>query len=88
LIYLILLFAFKANKDHQGPLPSHHKDYKGSSFKLSIQWEDDSETYEPLDILIKDDPFSVATYATDNDLLDITGWKRLKPIAANQTRLF
>ena len=81
------VFAFKGILDHQGPLLSSHKDYKGSSYNLLVLWEDNSETYEPLDILIKDDPISVAKYAQDNDLLDTPGWKRLKQLSIKQDRI-
>jgi hypothetical protein len=55
-----------------------HKDYKGYSFNVLVKWEDGSETYEPLDIIMKDDPITVAQYVEDHGLLDTTGWKKLK----------
>jgi hypothetical protein len=81
------VWAFKQIKAHFGPLKLQHPDYKGSSYNLLIEWDDGSETLEPLDIMIKDDPLSVATYAHENNLLDTTGWKRIKNIATNQNKL-
>ena len=36
---------------------------------------------------MKDDPVSVASYAAENNLIDTTGWKRVKHIAKNQKKL-
>jgi hypothetical protein len=66
---------------------SNDPDYKGSSYNLLVEWEDGSETLEPLDSVIKDDPISVANYAHENNLLDTPGWKCLKRIAINKNRL-
>jgi hypothetical protein len=45
-----------------------------------VLWEDDSETLEPLTVIAKDDPASVAAYTKENDLLETPGWKSLKGI--------
>ena len=81
------IWIFKGIKSHHGPLTSKHPDYKGSSYNLLVEWEDGSETLEPLDSVIKDDPVSVANYAQENNLLDTPGWKRIKCIATNKNRL-
>jgi DNA-directed RNA polymerase subunit L len=47
-----------------------------------LLWEDGSETYEPLEMIIKDDPVTFASYALKHDLLGRSGWKRVKAIAA------
>ena len=80
-------WVYKAIKDHQGPLHPRHPDYKGSSYNVLVQWEDGSETYEPLDIIYKDDPVSLADYAETNDLLGTVGWKRLRRLAKNRKKL-
>jgi len=56
-------FIFKSIEGHQGPIKPNHPDYKGSSYNLLVRWNDDSQTYEPLDMFIKDDPITVAVYA-------------------------
>jgi hypothetical protein len=81
------VWAFKGISSHQGPLAPSHPDYKGSSYNVQVQWDDGSETMEPLDSIIKDDAVTVAEYATENNLLDTPGWKRLKHIALNRKRL-
>ena len=58
-------WVFKDVIGHQGPLRPTHPEYKGSSYNVLVQWEDGSETYEPLDVIIKDDPVSVAKYAAE-----------------------
>ena len=80
-------WIFKEIKGHQGPLCKTHPEYKGSAYNVLVQWEDGSETYERLDIIMKDDPISGASYAAENNLIDTTGRKRVKHIAENQKKL-
>ena len=47
-------------------------------------WE---KTYEPLSILAADDPVTCATYAKENDLLHIEGWKRFRNLAKRDKTL-
>ena len=61
----------------EGPLKPNDKHYKGSMYNVLVQWEDGSETYEPLAIIMKDDPVTCARYAMENDLLETSGWKVL-----------
>ena len=74
-------WTFKSILGHQGPLRTNHPDYKGSSYNVLVQWEDGSTTYEPLQIMIADDPLTLAIYARKNNLLKTPGWKRLSHIA-------
>jgi len=57
------VWAFTGITGHEGPFLPTHPNYKGSSYNVSVQWDDGSETMEPLDVMIKDDPVSVANYA-------------------------
>ncbi len=82
-----VVWTFKEIKGHQGPLRNTHPEYKGSSYNVLVHWEDGSETYEPLDTIIKDDPVSVANYADENNLIDLPGWKRVRHLARNQKKL-
>ena len=75
------LYIFKQILDHQGPLKPTDPNYKGSSWNVRIEWEDGSITFEPLDMVAKDDPYGCAKYAKEHDLLDTTGWKRFKRLA-------
>ena len=47
-------------------------------------WE---KTYEPLSVLAADDPVTFATYAKDNDLLHIDGWKGFRNLAKRDKTL-
>ena len=70
-----ILWWFKHIIGHQGPLkPSDHY-YLGSSYNVQVKWENGEVTYEPLDIIAKDDYLCCAFYTRDNDLLEIPGWK-------------
>ena len=44
-------------------------------------------TFEPLDLMAKEDPVTCAIYAKDNGLLNKPGWKRFKRIAKRQKKL-
>jgi hypothetical protein len=78
-------WTFVSIKDHQGQLLSNHPDDKGSSFNVLVHWEDGLETFEPLDVMTKDDPVSLARYA-ENESINTSGWKRLKSITSNKSR--
>ena len=44
-------WIYKAIVGHEGPMDAHHPKYKGSKYNVLVQWEDGSETYEPLAII-------------------------------------
>ena len=43
--------------------------------------------YEPLKNILEDDPVTLAKYAKDHNLLNVEGWKRLKPLARREKKL-
>jgi hypothetical protein len=57
--------------------------FKGSIYNVLVEWEYGSQTYEPLDIIIRDDTVTLVIYAKKNNLLDKPVWKRLKHVARN-----
>ena len=81
------LFKFRDIVAHQGPLESTDSDHKGSKYNVMVEWESGEVTYEPLTLISKDDPINCAVYAKKHDLLDTTGWKRLKRYAKTSKRL-
>ena len=81
------LWRFKSILAHSGPFNTDSPDYKGSTWNLLIEWETGEQTEEPLNLVIADDPITVAQYAKDNNLLDTPGWKRLKRIASREKKL-
>jgi hypothetical protein len=75
------VWTFKDVIGHQGPLRKSHKDYKGSLYNVLLLWDDGSETYEPLTMVIKDDPITLAAYTRKHSFLNEPGWKRLKTLS-------
>lgn len=80
------IHAYREFVGHDGPLKPTDPKYNGSAWNLLVAWEDGSQTWEPLTILAKDDPVTVAKYGKDNDLLDKPGWKRLKAISRREKK--
>ena len=70
--------------DHQGPLKKHDPKYKGSSYNVLVNWDDGTQTWEPLNVIAKQDHVTLARYAFDNGLLNKPGWKFLCHMAKRQ----
>ena len=70
--------------DHQGPLKQHDPRYKGSSYNVLVNWDDGTQTWEPLNIIGKQDPVTLAQNDHDNGLLNQPGWKFLHRTAKCQ----
>jgi len=81
------IWHFRRISGHQGPLLPSDERYKGSKWNVRVEWENGEVTYEPLAIIGKSDPVSVAIYARDNDLLHLDGWKRFRRLAQRQKKL-
>ena len=56
-------------------------DRKGSKYNVQVEWETGEITFEPLSIIAADDPVTCATYAKENDLLALEGWRRFRSLA-------
>ena len=67
------LWKFCSLDGHQAPLKQSDPDYKGSKYNLRVKWEKGEITWEPLTIIGKSDPASVAIYAKSNNLLELDG---------------
>ena len=81
------LYRFRRINAHQGPLHSTDRDYNGSTYNVLVEWETGETTYEPLDIIAKDDPVTCAEYAKRNDLLETPGWRRFRKLAKNDKKV-
>ena len=81
-----IVWKFQHIISHHGPLKPDHCDYKGSSYNVMIEWENGEVTAEPLQVIASDDPVTCAIYAKENNLLDLPGWKRFKPLAKCQKK--
>ena len=53
------VITFSAILDHQGPLKSHDPKYKGSSYNVLMDWDDGTQTWEPQNIIGKQDPVTL-----------------------------
>jgi hypothetical protein len=83
------IWKFKRITAHEGPLTPAHPSWKGSPYNIMIEWENREITSEPLAVIAADDPDTCALYAKENDLLvEGDAWKRFKPIAKRQQKLF
>jgi hypothetical protein len=71
------VWTFKGITKHEGPISPKDVKYLGSRWNVFVQWEDGSETWEPLAQLIRDDPITCAEYAQKHNLLGVEGWKVL-----------
>ena len=78
------LISYARMLDHQGPLKSHDPKYKGSSYNVLVDWDDKTQTWEPLNTMAKQDPVTLACYAHDSGLLNEPGWKFLCRLAERQ----
>ena len=81
-----LVWNFRRIVSHEGPLNKDHADYNGSSYNVTIEWENGEITSEPLNVIATDDPVTCAIYARENGLLDLPGWKRFKSIARREKK--
>ena len=53
------------------------------SYEVLVYWEDGNSTCEPVSVMRRDDPISLARYTRDNDLMDNTGWNQLHRYVMN-----
>ena len=81
------LFNFRALIGHHGPLKPTDPNWKGSKFNVLVEWETGEKTYEPLSALAADYPVTCASYAKENDLLHIDGWKRFRNLTKRDKTL-
>ena len=82
-----IVWNFRRIIAHEGPLRTTDPHYKGSRYNLVIEWETGERTSEPVKLIAKDDPGSVAEYAKERGLLDQPGFKHLRKIAKNQKKM-
>ncbi len=81
------VWKFRRITAQEGPLRDTDKNYNGSKYNVMIELENGETTSEPLTIIAADDPITCAIYASENDLLELDGWKRFKGQAKRQKKL-
>jgi hypothetical protein len=82
------LLTFKSILAHQGPLSVRNPQYKGSAWNILVELDVGDPTWEPLNLIAKCDPVSVAMYGEANGLLNKKGWKYLKTHAKNMRNVY
>jgi len=81
------IWKFRSVDAHQGPLKHSDPNYKGSSWNVRVLWENREVSYEPLSIIAKSDPVTIAIYPKENNLLELDGWKKFARLANRQKKL-
>jgi Reverse transcriptase (RNA-dependent DNA polymerase) len=77
------LYRFWRINGHQVPLRTSDTNYKGSINNVLVERESGEITYEPLDMIGKDDPMTCAEYAHWMNLLGTPGRKQFRHIYKN-----
>ena len=80
-------WSFKDIIACQGPLTKEDPHYKGSPCNVMIKWDTGETSYEPLSLIVQDDPITYAIYAKKHSLLNTPGWKHLKRNVETSRRL-
>eukprot|EP00977_Amphora_coffeiformis_P005205 scaffold1116_cov104-Amphora_coffeaeformis.AAC.2 len=81
-----VVWKYKRILSHEGPLKPGDKGYNGSTYNIMLESEDGEVTAKPLTVIAKDDPVTCAIYAKENNLLELDGWKRFKPITRREKK--
>jgi hypothetical protein len=63
---------------HEGPMTARSTNWKGSTWNVQVRWDDGSEMWEPLNLMIAQDPVTCASYAKRNNLVELPGWTSLR----------
>ena len=78
------LYKFRVLIQHQGPLKATDLNLKGYKYNVLVEWETGEKPYEPLSVLAAYDPVTYVTYAKENCLLHVDGWKRFRNLAKKE----
>ena len=52
-----------------------HRKGKDRKYEVLVQWVKGETSWEPLKMMIKEDPITLAEYAADHQMLDLDQWK-------------
>ena len=64
-----------------------HQTAENGRIEVEVLWDNGERSWEPLMVLRKDDPVTLAAYAKDRKLLEQKGWKWAKKIAGREKKL-
>jgi len=80
-------WTFKEILAHKGLLTKHSPNWKHSKYNVQVLWDDGSTTWEPLNVICKDDPVTCAKYGQEHNLMDLPGWKFMPKEARRRRRV-
>ena len=60
-----------------------HRPIGNSKFEVKLLWDNQEETWEPMENIKEDDKFMLAKYAHDKGLIETPGWKWARRITKN-----
>ena len=72
------LYSYKSISNHRKV---------NNQYEVLVEWECGESTWEPVAIIRRDDPVTLAQYGKEHGLLDEPGWKRLKHLVKSVKRL-
>ena len=81
------LYRFRAIIGHAGPLKATDPNWKGIKWNVQIDWETGEITFEPLSVIVADDPITCAAYAKEKNLYNLDGWKRFRHLIKKEKQL-
>eukprot|EP00957_Ditylum_brightwellii_P139905 10661050-Ditylum_brightwellii.AAC.1 len=64
-----------------------HRTAAQGKIEVEVLWDNGETSWEPLAMLRKDDPITIAAYAKDQKLLEQRGWKWAKHLARREKKL-
>ena len=64
-----------------------HRTAEQGKIELEVLWDNGETSWEPLTMMRKDDPVTIAAYARDRKLLEQRGWKWAKHLARREKKL-
>ena len=65
----------------------NHRTVNKGKIEVEVLWDNEETSWEPLAMMQKDDPVTIAAYAKDRKLLEQRGWKWAKHLARREKKL-
>ena len=65
----------------------NHRTVENGKIEVEVLWDNGETSWEPLAVLRKDDPVTLAAYAKERKLLEQRGWKWAKNTAKREKKL-
>ena len=56
----------------------------GKTMEVYVEWKDGDKSWEPMEVIRKDDPIALASYAKEKDLVYSPGWRWARKLVKNE----